>query len=742
MRRNWVLAILFIGLLNLIFMISWFVFPGWRSHTVGVWELIGASILAAITVEGLIIGWFKDFRDWLFPKVDQTLITAPIQPTTLENILADATLGGWVKYINRNSTKPSDLSAYSRIVIIAPRKMGKSREAAELISHAAGDLFLPTRIFTPSSVQVKLLDRNAIQRQLKLEPQITASHAPILLYIDDLPNEFKGKDLASLTNLLDALGVFIINLYVVATARENYLSPDDLAWLAHNQFKMVHLPPLDAPQAGQLVDYYSAAEKIEIDEDARQVLINRSDGTPELILRSLRRMKDAGFSRFTRAEADKLTLASLDETTFADMKEFAGSHPAAPPLLDTLAEFYSASLDPQINLVMPFTIAGMHSSPRLRTSSQRLKALRRLVAELSGMYLSVDRDRILIKDTLVEHIVDQNHARRHLAEFFLSYRRTYQNRYLRRMYPMAGQHAMALFALALNAQNFDSYLQAVKLYSAAITLMPHFGFYNNRGTTYHNLQNYPAALADYTRAIELDPQFAAAYHNRGVTYAKQQDYKAALADFANAIKLDPGYASAYNNRGAIYANQQDFSGALDDFTRAIELDPYKADAWYGHGVALARLNEPKQAIESYDRALAIDSQKVEAWYNRGIALATLGEQEQAIESYDCALKIDPLDAGVWYNRGIALTELGKPKQAVESYEQALAIDPKNADVQYNLACAFALIQDEYHACKWLKLSIQSDKKYVAIAQDEAKFALIRQGQLFQDLLMRSSSPTN
>jgi len=52
------------------------------------------------------------------------------------------------------------------------------------------------------------------------------------------------------------------------------------------------------------------------------------------------------------------------------------------------------------------------------------------------------------------------------------------------------------------------------------------------------------AIADYSKAIELDPKFAPAYNARGITYAKKGDPDRAIADFDNAIELDPKYTVA------------------------------------------------------------------------------------------------------------------------------------------------------------------------------------------------------
>ena len=48
-----------------------------------------------------------------------------------------------------------------------------------------------------------------------------------------------------------------------------------------------------------------------------------------------------------------------------------------------------------------------------------------------------------------------------------------------------------------------------------------------------------AAIADYTEAIRLAPDFAQAYFNRGRAYEQAGDHAKAQADFAKAEKLGP-----------------------------------------------------------------------------------------------------------------------------------------------------------------------------------------------------------
>ena len=57
------------------------------------------------------------------------------------------------------------------------------------------------------------------------------------------------------------------------------------------------------------------------------------------------------------------------------------------------------------------------------------------------------------------------------------------------------------------------------------------------------------SLADYDRAIQLNPYNAKAYYNRGNAKSALGKNQEAIADYDRAIKLDSNFADAYYNRG-------------------------------------------------------------------------------------------------------------------------------------------------------------------------------------------------
>ena len=85
------------------------------------------------------------------------------------------------------------------------------------------------------------------------------------------------------------------------------------------------------------------------------------------------------------------------------------------------------------------------------------------------------------------------------------------------------------------------------------------------GVAKYKFKDHYGAIADYTKAIELDTSYTNAYHNRGLAKNKLKDYYGAIADYSKAIELDPNYTYAYNNRGNAKNKLKDYYGAIADY---------------------------------------------------------------------------------------------------------------------------------------------------------------------------------
>ena len=67
----------------------------------------------------------------------------------------------------------------------------------------------------------------------------------------------------------------------------------------------------------------------------------------------------------------------------------------------------------------------------------------------------------------------------------------------------------------------------------------------NNGVDKYEQGDYQGAIADYTKAIEINPDFADAFLNRGMVKAKLGDNQGAISDYDRAIEINPKFVIAY-----------------------------------------------------------------------------------------------------------------------------------------------------------------------------------------------------
>lgn len=132
---------------------------------------------------------------------------------------------------------------------------------------------------------------------------------------------------------------------------------------------------------------------------------------------------------------------------------------------------------------------------------------------------------------------------------------------------------------------------AIQSYSRAINLNPNFAeAYNNRGNSYLQLQNYSQAAQDLQTAANFNKFDARIHNNLGSAYLLQNQYAAAINEYTQAINLNPNLFTAYYNRALAYCYSEKFQEALPDAQRAMQLNPSSVEAKELYNQILERLN--------------------------------------------------------------------------------------------------------------------------------------------------------
>ena len=243
----------------------------------------------------------------------------------------------------------------------------------------------------------------------------------------------------------------------------------------------------------------------------------------------------------------------------------------------------------------------------------------------------------------------------------------------------------------------------------------------NRGVERGRKGDNDGRLADYTKAIEIDPKFALAYRNRGVAYEDRGDYDAALKDFDQSIQLAPDDYVSYVRRGDIYRKKGERDLAIADYTKALSLNPSDKDRqsiqtsldrldpdfqkcekssgeealaacdraiasgkfkdsllaalYINRGVERRNKDDIDGAIADYTMAIGLDVKSALAFANRGRAYYTKGDYDAAIKDLGRSIELDPDDASVYARRGDCYRKKGDKEHAIADYNKALALKP-------------------------------------------------------------------
>ncbi|MGH7564519.1 MAG: tetratricopeptide repeat protein [Gemmatimonadota bacterium] len=232
------------------------------------------------------------------------------------------------------------------------------------------------------------------------------------------------------------------------------------------------------------------------------------------------------------------------------------------------------------------------------------------------------------------------------------------------------------------------------------------------GRDYIRGEQYERAITNFRKALEFDPDLAAAYYYIGDTYLKMNQLDPALEALEKAVELDPAYISAYHSIGTAYLEKGDSAQARDFFDALVRQKPDDCQIQVAYGYVMAnQLGEVEKGLQAFEKAKSLcpdepapyqylayalpqdrTSEKIDN-LKRYLELTQGGETDlealqylfglyfteeryqEAQTTIDQALAADPANANLQLYAGVVESKLGNQQAAVDHYTQALEINP-------------------------------------------------------------------
>ena len=192
----------------------------------------------------------------------------------------------------------------------------------------------------------------------------------------------------------------------------------------------------------------------------------------------------------------------------------------------------------------------------------------------------------------------------------------------------------AFYNRAISKEYLGDYIGAIADYSKAIELNPNPSekilFW--RGYTYERNENYEKAIEDYSSAIKINPNYENAYFFRAYTKFLIEDYEGSIEDYSTVIKLNPNNEDAYFNRGLSKSKLQDIDDAIDDFTQAIQIKP---NSYFLNWRAYLKIqiNDIEGSINDNTKSIELDPTYTKSYLDRAFGKYQIGDLEGAVSDY-------------------------------------------------------------------------------------------------------------
>ncbi len=199
-----------------------------------------------------------------------------------------------------------------------------------------------------------------------------------------------------------------------------------------------------------------------------------------------------------------------------------------------------------------------------------------------------------------------------------------------------------------------------------------------------------AAIASFTQAIEIDPEYEEAYFSRAYVLYDLGEYERALEDYNRAVELDPDDAINFFNRAVLHEDLGNPQLAVEDYSASIRLDPTDPDGYNNRGVLLATLDKPEEGLADLNEAVRLSPEDPIVRVDRAQILTALERHEEAIQECDAALKLAADTVAAHFRRGIACYHLGRWDDAIRDLSEVLDSDEDEFDEEAILYRAMSL----------------------------------------------------
>ena len=301
------------------------------------------------------------------------------------------------------------------------------------------------------------------------------------------------------------------------------------------------------------------------------------------------------------------------------------------------------------------------------------------------------------------------------------------------------------------------YKKAKENLEAAIKLDPDSSYlYAKLCRTLFSLKDFRGSMSACRRALVLNPKNVEAHYLAGILNLLRLDPRGrrdAIAEFKKAVELNPEHLGAQSRLASMLYEQGDYKGAAAAYEELVKIRPYDPRLRFRLGFCYSKIGEAVKGIKELEASIKINKTSLESHFHLAYLYAAQSRNEEAARECQYVLKYAPSDpnmnlllsevyAGMGkYDDAIARAErvlkLKKVKkvnlaeahqrlavaykgkketsladyhfqQAIDIYKQILKDDKKKTEIHYDIALVYDAMGDHDNAIKHLREYLKSN----------------------------------
>ena len=139
-----------------------------------------------------------------------------------------------------------------------------------------------------------------------------------------------------------------------------------------------------------------------------------------------------------------------------------------------------------------------------------------------------------------------------------------------------------------------------------------FSEYIKLGKIFNDCTAYLISIEYLDKAIELSTylpinknRLVKAYELRGNSKIFLNNYQESILDFSKAIEINPNYENAYVNRGISRKNIKDFKGSIMDYEKALSINSKDAITFHNLALSKKEIGDIKGACLAMEKSLSL-----------------------------------------------------------------------------------------------------------------------------------------